>query len=301
MGSHGQTVFHHDGEPSLGRATLQLGEPAFVAEAAQACVVGDFRQMDVAAGGEGAPLAALADELLFQDAPRPAAILNLGGMANLTLLPAKPAKTGELLAFDTGPAGSLLDGIARRLSDRPFDAEGQEAARGRPHERLVAELLAHPFLDRSPPKSTGRDTFGDIWVEGVVRRARELDLCARGPADLLATAVEFVARSVAEALERFAPSIPRVLALAGGGARNRALARALARHTRVETVSSATLGVDPDAREGLVFAVLAARAALGLPSTVAGATGAAPGRVLGAISLHPGPENPRTGRETGLS
>lgn len=280
VGSHGQTVFHHDGRSELGRATLQLGDGAFVAEAAGAPVVADFRQADVAAGGEGAPLSALADELLFRRLARPAAILNLGGMANLTLL----GERAEPIAFDTGPAGSLLDGLARRLLGAPFDRDGRAAAAGHPHAGLLDELARHPFLDRPPPKSTGRDTFGEAWVRGVAERASGLGV---GPEDLLATAVELVALSVAVALERFGLGRPRELVVAGGGARNPTLVAALARRTGLRVRGSGEVGVDPDAREALVFAVLAARCVLGIPSTRTSVTGALAGRILGAI--HAGP------------
>ncbi len=286
VGSHGQTVFHHDGRPELAPSTLQLGDSAFIAEEAQAPVVHDFRSADLAAGGEGAPLSALCDEVLFPRIERPAVILNLGGMANVSYLPER----GEILAFDTGPAGSLLDGLARRLLGTPFDEDGACASRGQADPGLVAELLSHPFFDRRPPKSTGRDTFGEGWVTGVVELARARGVLARGPEALLATAVEFVARSVADACERFLPTPPRSWALSGGGARNAALARALLRRigsapgtSEPRVGSSAMWGIDPDAREALVFAVLAARAVLGVPSTN-GATGARAGHLLGSIT-----------------
>ncbi len=280
VGSHGQTVWHHDGAEASGPATLQLGDGDFVAEACGATVVSDFRQRDVAAGGEGAPLSPLADALIFARLERPAAVLNLGGMGNLTLL----LSNGGLLAFDTGPANSLLDGLARRLLSAEMDADGAAAARGRSDAGLVAELARHPFLARKPPRSTGRDTFGAPWVDGIVEKARRRGLLERGPDDLLATAVDFVAATVADALVRFAPERPRELIVAGGGALNPAQMAALARRTGLPVCSSAALGLDPKAREALVFAVLAAACVLGLPVTHPGATGAAAGRPLGKIS-----------------
>ncbi len=288
VGSHGQTVFHHDGRPEVAPSTLQLGDGAFVAEEAQAPVVHDFRSADLAAGGEGAPLSALCDEVLFPRIARPAVILNLGGMANVSYLPGSYG--GEIVAFDTGPAGSLLDGLARRLLGKSYDEDGGCASRGQADPGLVAELLSYPFFDRRPPKSTGRDTFGERWVAGVVERARARGLLRRGPEALMATAVEFVARSIAEACGRFLPAPPRSWALCGGGARNGALVRALFRvigsapsASEPWLGSSATWGIDPDAREAMVFAVLAARAVLGVPSTN-GATGARAGHLLGSIT-----------------
>ncbi|MBI5364032.1 MAG: anhydro-N-acetylmuramic acid kinase [Planctomycetes bacterium] len=282
VGSHGQTVWHHDGVEASGPATLQLGDGDFVAEECGAPVVSDFRQGDLAAGGEGAPISALADDVLFGAAERPCAVLNLGGMANLTLLFERRADT---LAFDTGPAGSLLDGLSRRLLDRPYDDGGRAAARGRPREDLVDRLLLHPFLAKAPPKSTGRDTFGAAWVEVFLRDGGFDAGSSADRDDALATAVEFVAASVALALARFAPRPPNALYVAGGGVHNRTLLEALARRTGRACRLSDEFGVPADAREGLVFAVLAARAALGLPVTVTRATGARPGRVLGKVSL----------------
>ncbi len=277
VGSHGQTIWHHDGGEASGPATLQIGEADAIAVATEAVTVGDFRQRDVAAGGEGAPLSALADGLLFHRLPRPAVVLNLGGLANLTILP----RPGEpLLSFDTGPANSILDGLARRLLDAPLDRDGARAGRGRPLADLLEERLGHPFFALPPPKSTGRDTFGEAWVEAFLAAAPP----GAGPDDLLATAVELVATSVARALARWGPPEPGPLVLAGGGARNRTLVAALERHCRRPSTGSLAAGVDPDAREALVFGVLAARAILGIPSTEPSATGAARGHVLGKIS-----------------
>lgn len=280
VASHGQTVWHHDGAEASGAATLQLGDGDFVAEEAGCAVASDFRQRDVAAGGEGAPLSALADGLVFARAQRPAAILNLGGMANLTFLFSRGgAREDEVLAFDTGPAGSLLDGLARRLLGRPFDADGASAAAGTVDPDLVAALLEHPFLSRPPPKSTGRDTFGDAYVENVLRQSD-----GSRAEDVLASAVQFVAKSVVLAIERFAPARAETLFVAGGGVRNRALLRALESNAPCRVATSDEAGVDPKAREALVFAVLGARCALGIPSTHPGATGAMRGRVLGKLS-----------------
>jgi anhydro-N-acetylmuramic acid kinase len=280
VGSHGQTVWHHDGVEPSGPATLQLGDGDFVAEAAGCAVASDFRQRDIAAGGEGAPIAALADGLLFAALPRPAAILNLGGISNLTLLDASDGPR----SFDTGPAGALLDSLARRFLAAPYDAGGAFAAGGRASEALLFELAQHPFLRRAPPKSTGRDTFGEAWVDGIVRRARELGL---GAQDLCATAADFVARCVTDALAAHAPAGLAHLVVCGGGAQHARVLQGLGARSPAPVASGAELGVDPDAREALAFAVLAARCVLALPSTSPAATGAARGRVLGKLSAAP--------------
>ncbi|MBM3988336.1 MAG: anhydro-N-acetylmuramic acid kinase [Planctomycetes bacterium] len=284
VGSHGQTVWHHDGRESSGAATTQLGDGDFVAEEVGCTVASDFRQRDIAAGGEGAPVSALADELVFADLPRPSAILNLGGMANLTLLSDDARE--DVRAFDTGPANALLDGLARRLLGKPFDEGGAAAMAGTAHEGLLAELAAHEFLRRAPPKSTGRDTFGEAWVDGIVVRARELGLARKE--DLLATAAEFVALSVAHALRDLGLQA-QWLVVCGGGVHHQRVMNALALRCPQPVASGADFGVDPDAREALVFATLAARCALALPVTRTSATGARPGRTLGKLSwpAHP--------------
>jgi anhydro-N-acetylmuramic acid kinase len=287
IGSHGQTVWHHDGVDPTGPATLQLGNLNAVAEAALVPVAGDFRQADVAAGGEGAPLSALVDPFLFPTAPRPAAILNLGGIGNLTWLGAG----GELMAFDTGPAGSLLDGVARAVADVPLDRGGKLALRGRVNEQTVEGLLDHPFYRTPPPRSTGRDTFGASFVEAFLSRAREPSREAgeASAADLMATATALVARTVALAVTDHLPALPRQVIVAGGGIHNRALMGELEARLGVPLVSSAEYGVNPDAREAEVFAFLAGACLLGVPLTQPGVTGAAEGHVLGHLVQGPTP------------
>jgi anhydro-N-acetylmuramic acid kinase len=192
--------------------------------------------------------------------------------------------SGTVLAFDTGPANALLDGLARALLDAPCDRDGASAARGKVDEELLRELGDHPFFDKPPPKSTGRDTFGAAWVAQVIARARERRLLVRGPDDLLATATAFVAQTVATALDRFVEPRAQRLVVAGGGVHNRALMLALYERCRIPVGSSSAAGFDPYAREALVFAVLAALCVLQIPSTHPGATGARTGRVLGKIS-----------------
>lgn len=280
-GSHGQTVYHHDGREESGAATLQLGDGDHVAEELGCPVVSDFRQRDVAAGGEGAPLAALADGGLFARLGRPAWVLNLGGMANLTLL--GPGAEPEA-AFDTGPAGALLDGLARRLLGASFDEGGRAAARGRADAELVERWLGHPFHAAPAPKSTGRDTFGEAFVLECLGAARARSLAAD---DVLASAVEYVARSIVDAARAHAGPPAERLVVCGGGVHNRALMDALGRLAPWPLEDARELGVDPDAREALVFALLAGRCVLGIASTSPRATGAAAGRVLGKLSQAP--------------
>jgi anhydro-N-acetylmuramic acid kinase len=279
VGSHGQTVWHHDGVPELRGATLQLGDLSTLAERSARPVVGDFRWRDLARGGEGAPLVALVDHLIFPALPRPAAILNLGGIANLTLL---GRERGELLAFDSGPANCVLDTLARLLLDAPCDVDGATALRGQVDEALLARWLAHPYFALPAQKSTGRDTFSRAWVEGLV--ASERATRADAPR-LFATAVELVARTIADALRAALAKQPHLtpvgpLVVAGGGVRNPALLAALRRQVG-PLVDAGDVGPAARAREGLLFALLAARHVAGIPSTHPGATKASAGGVLG--------------------
>ena len=295
VASHGQTVFHHDGDPSRGRITLQIGDGDFVAEAAGVAVVSDFRTRDCAAGGHGAPLVGLVDDLLFNRAPRPLAILNLGGMSNWTVL---RGAEHPPLAFDAGPAGALLDGLSRRLLRAPCDMGGEAALGGQVKPDRIAEWLLHPFLQATGPRSTGRDTFGEAYVDEILASMRSSDEGEAQPADVLATACAFVAEAAALALRRSLDGAERPeslhVAAAGGGIHNAALMGELERSLRAELGdlgvelasigSSEEYGVPPDGREAMAFAALGARFLVGEASTSPAATGALGGRVLGKWS-----------------
>ncbi|MCP5021432.1 MAG: anhydro-N-acetylmuramic acid kinase [bacterium] len=275
VGSHGQTVWHFDGDGEPG--TLQLGDGARVAAACCAPVVSDFRAAHVAVGGHGAPLAILADGRIFAGGPRPRIILNLGGMANLSRL-GRGQTSGT--AFDTGPAGSLLDGLARALLKEPMDRDGRVAAGGQVQDEWVHHLLKSPFFDQKPPKSTGRDTFGQDFVDDFLKFAGP----GARPADVLASAVRAVARSVAQAIARWLPDSGEYLVVAGGGVYNGALMGDLALETGLITHSSAEIGVQPDARESMIFACLAVDFLQGRGTPV----GNFERVVLGKLSLPPG-------------
>ncbi len=276
LGSHGQTAFH-----AGSRGTLQIGEADRIAEGLRVPVVSDFRQRDVAAGGEGAPLTPYADFVLF-GRRRGRAVLNLGGIANLTIL---GPSLDDVRGFDTGPGNMVLDGLLQAATGgrKRFDAGGQLALRGRILEPLLGWMLAHPYLRRRPPKSTGREEFGEPFVRALL---------ARGPRarieDLLATAVEFSAACVALSIRRFVPESlrPTEVLLAGGGIRNAALLEALRRRLAPARVgSTAEAGLDPLAREAVAFAILANDALAGLPTNLPRVTGAGRAVTLGKFSL----------------
>jgi anhydro-N-acetylmuramic acid kinase len=276
VSSHGHTVAHL---PSRRRgATLQVGQPAVIAERTGLPVVADFRPRDVAAGGEGAPLVPFADRLLLA---RPAVVVacqNLGGIANVTAL--GPAED-DLVAFDTGPGMMGIDLAAAHATRgrRRFDPAGAIAASGRVDEGLLAAWMAHPYLRRRPPKSTGRETFGAAFFGPHLARART----ARAKRDLVATATAFTARSVADAYRRFLPAVAECV-VSGGGAHDTTLLRWIAGALPgVRVVTSAARGVDPDAKEAVAFALLGWAHVMGRPNTVPAATGARRAVVAGAL------------------
>lgn len=270
----GQTIWH---EPPL--VTWQLGEPAVLAERFGVRVVSGFRARDVAAGGQGAPLVPMADVLLFAGADAPRILLNLGGMANLTYVERR-AQEGGVLAFDTGPGVAIIDATARRVDPRhSYDRDGTIAAQGTPDEGVLAALLADPFFAEEPPKSTGRERFGDTY-------ARQLSDRLPG-ADAVATAVELTARSVADAVERWTPPGVEVVA-SGGGCHHPGLMAALSKHLSERGGHPLRrfdeLFFPGDAKEAVAFALLGYLTLHGQPGNVPAATGAGGPRVLGAVT-----------------
>ena len=272
IASHGQTVAHHGRD-----GTLQIGAPAVLAELLGRPVISDFRAADVAAGGEGAPLVPFVDYLLFRRPGAVRAAQNLGGIANVTIVPDTLA---GVFAFDTGPGNMPLDEVARRLGE-PFDRGGARAAAGTVDQAVVTELLGHPFFAEPPPRSTGRETFGAAFVEPLWARF------AGRPDDLLATLPRLTAASIREAYRRFCPPVDEVL-VSGGGVDNRTLMAPLCELFSPTPVrSTADAGIDPGAKEALAFAVLANQTLHGLPGNLPAATGAAAPRILGSLTLAP--------------
>lgn len=271
IGSHGQTLRHRpSGENPF---TLQLADANVIAERTGLTTVADFRRRDVAAGGQGAPLVPAFHAATMRDPVEDRAILNLGGIANLTLLPAQ----GAVLGFDTGPGNGLMDAWCLRHRGQRFDLDGEFAAQGQAHEGLLAVLCDDPWLRLPPPKSTGRDQFHLDWLAD---KAQGLELAS---ADVQATLVAFTARTVAEALRASMPRCQRVLAC-GGGARNRVLMARLQQELRdIPLGSTADAGVDPDFLEAMAFAWLARETLEHRPGNLRDVTGARGARVLGAI------------------
>ena len=288
IASHGQTVAHHPER----RATLQIGDPSVIAERTGATVVADFRARDVAAGGEGAPLAPFFHHAVLGSPDEGRLILNLGGIANVTWLPAGAA-ADDVVAFDVGPANSLLDGAVATWSDgrERFDRDGVRAAQGRVDGALLAELLDDEFLAQAPPKSTGRERYGLAEAEQLVARWRD---AGRALPDLLATLVAFTAEAVAGAVRDHLPSASanRIL-VGGGGVRNPALMAELARRTGLPVDAVDTAGVPAAAMEAMAFSLMGRNAMLGLPNHLPKTTGARARRILGEIVPAAPSEGPR--------
>jgi anhydro-N-acetylmuramic acid kinase len=268
IGCHGQTVRHR---PERGY-TVQLGNAALLAELTGIRVIGDFRSRDVAAGGQGAPLAPAFHAAVFGDAAEDRAVLNLGGIANLSLL----SRGHAALGFDTGPASCLLDLWASRHLGQPFDSAGAWAASAQPDAPLLARLLAEPYFALPPPKSTGRDLFNGDWLE------RRLGGAAM-PAVVQATLLELTAQTIAEGLRKHCLGVRRVIACGGGTANTALLSRLRKLVEPVQVDTSAQHGIYPQHVEASAFAWLARRALQGVAGNLPGVTGARGPRVLGAI------------------
>jgi anhydro-N-acetylmuramic acid kinase len=275
IGSHGQTVRHRpagagfDGQYPF---TLQLGDAHVIAERSDITTVADFRRRDVAAGGHGAPLLPALHHALLHSPHEDRAVLNLGGIANFTLLPAH----GDVRGFDTGPANALMDAWCARQTGQAFDADGAFAAKGDCDAALLQRLLDEAWFALPPPKSTGREVFHLAWVEARLRGNETA-------ADVQATLLELTAASVADALLAHQPGTRRVLVCGGGVHNARLLESIAARLPDAIIESTARHGVDPDFVEAMGFAWLARQALLGKPGNLPSVTGAAGPRVLGVV------------------
>lgn len=326
IGSHGQTIYHQ-GSPTLEggikiKSTLQIAEPSVIAERCGVPVVADFRPADMAAGGQGAPLVPMVDYLLLRYSRKGTAALNIGGIANITVIPAGAAPE-EVFGFDTGPGNMIIDGLVRHFTEgkKAYDVGGRWAARGNVIESLLNKMLGLPYFSQKPPKSAGREQFGENFIQQffpgrlgnasarlkrpLTRPApagenagggppspqgRELEIQKEGsarPEDLIRTATELTARTITDALERFVLdkiAIDRLI-ISGGGAHNRFLMSRLAELLpKIMIYRSDVFGLDVDAKEAIAFAVLADRTMHGLPGNLPSVTGARRAVVLGKIS-----------------
>lgn len=288
IGSHGQTVHHFpDAGPVAelpARGTLQIGEPAVIAAKTHIVTVADFRAADLALGGQGAPLVPFFDFAFFVHPTESRVLLNIGGIANFTSLPAA-AGAADIIAGDTGPGNLLIDALASRFFGLPFDRGGEIAVRGTVNGELLAGLKQDAYFSAPLPKSTGRETFGETAVERICAEATQRGV---SPPDLLATVTRFTADTIAEALQRFLPEQPEAIYLSGGGRHNKALYRMLdaaLRPARLRPFDM--LGMASDAKEAVCFAYLALAALRRQVVHVPAVTGATEPAILGKICLPP--------------
>ncbi|MFQ5604405.1 MAG: anhydro-N-acetylmuramic acid kinase [bacterium] len=288
IGSHGQTI-HHLPEAAdyynyKIRSTLQVGEPAVISQRTGIVTVADFRPADLAAGGQGAPLVPYFDLIRFRSTEKNRALLNLGGIANMTVLK-KNCQMSEVRAFDTGPANMVVDALMQRLFNQPFDRDGRIAQSGSVSVKLLRRSLQHEYFHRQPPKSTGREMFGQEFCERFVKEADDLKLPA---ADILATAVELTVASIRQNYESFIAPFVEIeeLIVSGGGAKNPYLMRSLKdKFEKIPIRIIDEFGVPLDAKEAVCFAVLANETVNGIPNNVPAATGATRPVIMGKICL----------------
>jgi anhydro-N-acetylmuramic acid kinase len=293
---HGQTIYHqgvavrYAGRPI--RATWQTGEPSVIAERLGVPVVSDFRPADMAAGGQGAPLVPMLDYVLFRDAKKSRVLQNLGGIANLTAIPAGASIDG-LMAFDTGPANMVIDACMVRLFKKPFDRGGTVARRGTVLDKVIEEIMRNAYFATSPPKSCGREQFGEAFVSRFITLCRD---AGAGDADIVATATALTAESILDAYRRFvwthlgqnAPLAKVEFIVAGGGAKNAtlmAMLRAGLDPIGVKLRLMDELGIPVQAKEAVAFALLGWLTWHRLPGSIPSATGANRAAVLGKVTF----------------
>lgn len=286
IGSHGQTI-HHLPVPTgiYPGSTLQIGEPAVIAERTGITTVANFRPRDIAAGGEGAPLAPYGHYLLFGRTQQARSIHNIGGISNLTFLPAS-GNIEEIIAFDTGPGNMLLDGIIALATGKQekYDRDGALAAQGQVYLPLLQFLLSHPYLQRTPPKTTGREDFGAAYLSTIWEKGEQYRLAVE---DLMATVTAFTAETIIQSYQRFI--LPQhtlhEVVLCGGGSKNATLCRLIAEGlSPIPVRTTAAYQIDPDALEAIIFALLACETLAGRPGNLPTATGARQRVILGNIT-----------------
>ncbi|MFW5432321.1 MAG: anhydro-N-acetylmuramic acid kinase [Methylophilaceae bacterium] len=275
IGCHGQTVRHQPRYKDDVGYTIQLGNNALLAELTNITVVGDFRSRDIAAGGQGAPLVPAFHQAVFGRTDKNRAIVNIGGIANITYL----AKTGEVLGFDSGPGNMLLDSWVKQNLGKDYDAHGEWASTGVVHESLLSAMLTEPYFSEAPPKSTGRDLFNDAWLKQYI-------LPQNGqPQDVARTLVALTAHTINQAIKMHCPAVDEVY-LCGGGAHNSLLVKDLNALLDTTVANTDVLGVGVDWVEAVAFAWLAKQTLENKPSNLPNVTGALAPRILGAIFPH---------------
>lgn len=290
VSSHGQTIWHQpvpeQGAPYSVASTLQIGDISVIAKRTGKLTVGDFRPADMAVGGQGAPFAPYGDLILFRHPERGRLLQNIGGIGNCTALPAG-ADPSDVLAFDTGPGNMIMDAVAHMLTEGrlSYDEGGTWAARGNPDQVLLREMMAHPYFQAEPPKSTGRELFGHNYAVSFLEQAR---LRSLSDEDTMATAAAFTAHSIADSYVNYVFPHHRMdeVIVTGGGAHNKTLLSMLGELLPEQKVmTSKALGFDDDAKEAVIFALLGNDFMLGVPNNLPAATGAHKPTVMGKLAL----------------
>jgi len=286
IGSHGQTIFHNPKGTKFGtkliRSTLQIGEPSVIAHRTGITTIADFRPKDMAANGQGAPLVPYADHFLFRDNKKCRTIQNIGGIANLTYLPAN-CTLKDVIAFDTGPGNMVMDFLVSHMTNgkQKYDKNGKLAANGIVDKKLLNELLKNPYFKRKPPKTTGREEFGNNFTVKFLQKALKRKISNE---DIIATACALTAQSIELAYRQYLPKLPDEMILCGGGYLNKTLVNMLQENlSEVKILTTDDFGINPDAKEALSFAILAYAAIKSRPNNVPGATGAEKELILGKI------------------
>lgn len=287
IGSHGQTICHLPAQkPNNATTTLQIGEADVIAQETGITTVSDFRQRDVAAGGEGAPLLPYVVYHLFKSDKENRGILNLGGIADITYIPTKP-NLHNVIAFDTGPGNMIIDQLAREFSnqEKQFDKNGRMAAQGEVNDDLLIWLMKHPFIKKDPPKSTGRIDFGQNFVSKLLEKAAKYKLTKQ---DIMATTTAFTANAIYWNCKHYLGELDRIIA-SGGGIHNQTLMKMLTKRFHIPIETTEVYGIPIEAKEPIGFAVLAYQTYYRRPNNLPKVTGASENVILGKIS--PGEKN----------
>jgi len=286
IGSHGQTVQHLPDQISYlnksTRSTLQIGEPAVIANRTGCVTVANFRYADLAQGGQGAPLVPYVDHLRFSSKDLNRIILNIGGIANITILK-KNCQVDDILAYDTGPGNMVINALMEKLYQQQYDENGAIALKGTVSEKLLSMLLQHQYFNKAIPKSTGREEFGKSYVDSVLTTSNELKL---PPEDIIATVTELTARSIAEALKNSILSINHIdeLIVSGGGVHNQAIMKSISRHFyNSKILKTDEFNFSGDAKEAICFAILANETIAGNSANLPSVTGAKRRTILGSV------------------
>ncbi len=285
IGSHGQTIQHLPNEVEMFgykvKATLQIGDPGVIAKLTGIPTVGNFRVGDVALNGEGAPLVPYFDYIIFTSDSLNRLVLNIGGIANFTILK-KNCDVEDVIAFDTGPGNMVVDALVKIFFNRDYDENGRIAQSGKVSEDLLGKMMEHPFIRKRPPKSTGREEFGSIFVNQILKWGKELSL---SPEDIVATATEFTVCAVYENYKTFIKPHTQVdeIIVSGGGVHNKFMIRSLERYFQVPVRVSDEFGISSEAKEAICFAVFANETVAGNPVNITSVTGAKKRTILGGI------------------